>query len=432
MKTSKYIYIVPYSDDKTIIFSGITKKYLLLDKLSLDSIVLILRNPNDFKDSHPQILKVLYDYGFIIDKDTDEISRLQSDRSNYVNAKEYKTTILSTFNCNYHCWYCIQKHVKEDVSQEKMDVIIKHVKSYLLDNDIESYILSWFGGEPLMEPDFIEYVSNALYAFCMEHNIEFSGSITSNGALLNEDNIRLLYKYHIDYYQITIDGDKQTHDKIKYNKDEESSFVTILRNIVSLLQINERANLTLRLNYTHETIKSENLISDINEIIPQELRHRISVDMHKVWQIDECSIPIRDIGLLVQKFHESGYRINSDHIFSICYVDKIHHNTIYYNGGVDKCDNHEINKLRGYLDSSGNLIWRDKPIINDINPLDKGNCCHACKYYPLCYGCCPVIREEKIKENGKMTCNYKGKFDIFEHRILEFCVRQMVKNDIPL
>ena len=432
MKSSKYIFILPYDKDRTIVFNGFTKHFMLLKKEVLDSVIIILQSPDEYKDSHPIIIDLLKSKEFIIDDDFDELAQLQAERSIFVNSKEYKTTILSTFNCNYNCWYCVQKHVKKDVNTEQMDLIVKHVKTYLTENNIESYVLSWFGGEPLMEPNFINYVSDTLYNFCINNNVEFSGAITTNGALMNEKTIKLLLNNHIDYYHITIDGDKQTHDKIKHQEGEDSSFVTILQNIVKLLELNERANVTLRLNYTIKTIKSNNLISDINSIIPAKLRHRISVDMHKVWQINECSIPIKDLGLLVKKFYDSGYNINTDHIFSICYVDKVHHNTIYYNGGVDKCDNHEVDRLRGYIDSTGHIIWHKEPIIDKVNPLDNENCCHQCKYYPLCYACCPVDREERIKKNGKLTCKYEGQFDIFEHRILEFCVRQMVKNNIQL
>lgn len=249
---------------------------------------------------------------------------------------------------------------------------------------------------------------------------------------MNKENIKMLYDNHIDYYQITIDGDKETHDRTKKQDNEETSFGTILGNIVNLLNYNDRTNLTLRFNYTSKSLKSEHLINDVNSIIPPSLRHRISLDFHKIWQIDECSISIKDLGDMLMKFHKSGYRICSDHVFSICYVDKTHHNTIFYNGGVDKCDNFDIDKLRGHIDTTGHIIWKEKPLIGALNPLEKGNCCYSCKYYPLCYGCCPVRREEKIKEKGKMTCMYEGHYEVFQHRILDFCIRQLISKNLPL
>lgn len=280
-----------------------------------------------------------------------------------------------------------------------------------------------------MEPELIDYVSSRLYKFCTENNIEFSGGITTNGSLLKSDIIKMLAKNHIDSFQITIDGDKESHNKVKRRKGEESSFDTILGNIANLLELCPNAEMNLRFNYTAKSIKSEKLVDEVNAIIPQSLRHRISVDFQKVWQEDEISIPLKDLSEMLKKFHQSGYAINSEHVFSICYVDKLHHNTIFYNGGVEKCDNRKINDLRGYIDNTGHIIWKEKPIINDVNPLDNGTCCNECKYYPVCFACCPVHREERILKEGKMTCNYEGRFDLFEHRILDYCIRQLINND---
>lgn len=428
MRSSNYIYIVSYDINKSILFSGTTKRFIILDNNTLESIVLILRNPYEFLDSHSTTIGLLKRNGFLIDDETDEISQLVRERKLFVESKEYKSTILPTFDCNYNCWYCIQKHVKDDTCREDMDLIIRHVKNYIVENDIESYVLSWFGGEPLTNPRFIDYVSSELVRFCAERGIEFSGSITTNGSLLTMENINLLRRNNINYYQITLDGDKTTHDKIKHSENEESSFDTILNNIVNLLHHNKNANLTLRFNYTCTSIKKINIVDEIDAIVPINLRHRISIDPHKVWQINECDIPIKDLETLVSKFHNSGYAISTDNVFSICYVEKIHHNTIYYNGRVDKCDNNGIDQLRGYLDKSGHIKWKSTPIFQEYNPLDNGSCCRICKYYPLCYGCCPIRREERIVKNGKITCEYENFYEVFEHRILEYCVR-CIAND---
>lgn len=357
MKASKYLYIVPFDEGRTIIFYGINNMFMLLDQTTFESIALILQNPNSFIDTHSKTINLLKSYGFLIDDDTNELEILRSERESFVNSLQYKSTIVSTYNCNYNCWYCIQKHAKEEIDYSKIDLIIKHVKNYLTENGIKSYILSWFGGEPLMEPEVIDYVSSELLSFCKEKGIEFNGAITTNGSLLKQNIIDLLLKNEIYCYQITIDGDRENHDKTKRQDGEISSFDTILSNIVTLLNSSENVEMNLRFNYTSKSLKSNMLIDDINAIIPSILRNRITVDFQKVWQVDELGIPLRDLSAMLKKFHESGYKINSNHVFSICYVDKVHHNTIFYNGGVDKCDSRNLDNLRGYIDPTGHIVW---------------------------------------------------------------------------
>lgn len=96
----------------------------------------------------------------------------------------------------------------------------------------------------------------------------------------------------------------------------------------------------------------------------------------------------------------------------------------YYNGGVEKCDKRPIDKLRGHINTNGDIVWDEKPIIHDYPLLDERFICSACKYYPLCYGGCPVLREERIKENhGHLICGYMGDHSIFESRIQDYCWR---------
>lgn len=117
----------------------------------------------------------------------------------------------------------------------------------------------------------------------------------------------------------------------------------------------------------------------------------------------------------------------------MCYVEKEHYNMFYYNGGVEKCDKRPINQLRGYLNENGDIVWKEKPIILDYNLFDEGCVCNDCAYYPLCYGGCPVLREDRIKENwGTLPCGYAGDFSIFEHRILDYCWRVINNRKLKL
>ena len=294
----------------------------------------------------------------------------------------------------------------------------------MLENTIHEYVLSWFGGEPLTQPKVIEYIAPKLISFCEEHKIDFSSGITTNGALLNIDNIKLLQKCKVDYYQIAIDGDEKTHNKNKQDSLSDSSFRLILNNIVNLLRINFDAKVTLRINYTLATLKSESLVVDITKYIPQKYRNRILVDLQKVWQVKEQNVSILLLRKLQEKLVECGFELSIQHVFSMCYVEKEHYNMFYYNGGVEKCDKRPIGKLRGYLDPNGDIIWKEKPVFSDYDLFDEKCVCNNCHYYPLCYCGCPILREERIIENhGKIPCGHQGQYELLEHRIKDYCWR---------
>ena len=425
MRANKYLYNVSLDDNvHFVIFNGFNKENLILEEKALASMVKLINNPDAYASSHPKILQRLVALKFIVEDDFDERAILKAERESFIHASEYKTTILPTFECNYKSWYCLQEHEPVVLDYTRFDLMIKHIKKYMLENSIQEYVLSWFGGEPLTQPKVIEYIAPQLISFCEEHKIDFSSGVTTNGALLNIDNIKLLQKCKVDYYQIAIDGDEKTHNKNKQDCLSDSSFRLILNNIVNLLRMNSDAKVTLRINYTLATLKSESLVTDITKYIPQEYRNRILVDLQKVWQVNEQNVSISLLRNLQEKLIKCGFELSIQHVFSMCYVEKEHYNMFYYNGGVEKCDKRPIGNLRGHLNSEGDIVWTEKPIFSDYDLFDEKCVCNNCHYYPLCYCECPILREDRIKENhGKILCGHQGRYELLEHRIKDYCWR---------
>lgn len=133
------------------------------------------------------------------------------------------------------------------------------------------------------------------------------------------------------------------------------------------------------------------------------------------FSVNECSTPIY---LYDNRPHVDGIR-QPHRAPCITYL---------YNGGVEKCDQRAIDKLRGYLNQNGVIVWKERPIFGDYDLFDNDCVCSYCHYYPLCYCGCPILREERIKREGKISCGHKGKFDLLEFRIQDYCWR-VLNND---
>lgn len=329
MRANKYLYIVPLDTERTVLFNGVNKEFLVINNDTVNYFVQVLQSPDSYNDSHKSLINILKTMGLIVEDQDDEREYLIDVRNKFIQSKEYKTTILPTYECNYNCWYCIQKHEPIKLNLDKIRLTVKHIKKYLLENAIESYVLSWFGGEPLTQPEIIDAVSKELRLFCTDKHIEFSASITTNGALLNSDNIKMLARNDVNYYQIAIDGDEKNHNLNKHDKNSDNSFCLVLTNIVKLLQINSNAQIVLRLNYTLATLKSPDLLNDICKYIPIEYRRRIKVDLQKVWQIKEETVKIELLNNLQEKLVLCGFELSTEHVFSMCYVEKQHYNMFF-------------------------------------------------------------------------------------------------------
>ena len=422
MKLHRFIYMLPFHNNKTLFFNGTTSRFFIVNSNKANIYSSILSAPEKYLDViEEENVNILKEGGFWIENNTDEISEIKKKRERYSNRPIYKTAIVSTYDCNYRCWYCTQKHEKAVLSKEKLELIKKHVTTYLKENDIKVYVLSWFGGEPLMEPQTIEDLSSYLLQYCKEHGVRFVGSITTNAALLMHETIEMLKRVGVNHYQITIDGSSRTHDKIKYDDIHESTFRLTLGNIVDLLQTNLQACVTLRINYTPKTLTDDELLPELNAAIPQELRHRIKIDLQKVWQIDEERISMDALIGLQHGLAESGYKFFTEGVFAPCYVDMKHYNMLYYNGKVGKCGNNSLSELRGHLDEDGRIVWEERPEFMDIDILAENSPCRDCQYFPLCNGGCPARRTKAMLDRSK--CRLAESDTLFEHRILDYCWR---------
>lgn len=433
MKASSYIYITPLDDQQHLIFSGITRDFIVIPNKLLDSYETILNAPDKYQHSHPSIVSKLQEIGLIIDDNFDEREFIRKARNSFITKNEYKTIILPTFECNYNCWYCKQNHRPVKIDPQKLSLIIKHVKTYLLENDIESYVLAWFGGEPLTQPAIIKQMTTELYEFCEQHGIKFSGGVTTNGALLTEETIKMLKDCHITVFQITIDGNATMHDKTKYDSSNPSAYHLLMNNLNNLLTNHPEAKLNLRFNYTPLTIKNNAVVTEVCNAIPQKFRDRIKIDLQKVWQIDEGQIDIEKLKRIQKGFTDAGFTLTTDSIFSPCYVDKQHYNAIYYTAEVEKCDQIDMEHLRGFIDETGHIQWKEKPLIEDYDIFAEDSECATCAYVPICLNGCPSQREKLIKRHGKIVCAHDNDYNIFEHRILDYCWRvihnQSLKNN---
>jgi uncharacterized protein len=413
MKPSKYNYYIPCGEN-TFIFNGVTNLFITVSSKNIEKIKEIILHPDILKLESPNIFEKLKKCGFIIEDNFDEIQFVLSKNLQYKQAKNYLLMILPTYDCNFSCWYCVQKHQDTKMNEQTINNTKKHIEKYLLNNDIKLLEIAWFGGEPLLEFDIVENISNFALYFCANHNIIFRNSMTTNGFLLTPEIIHKMVKLKFESFQITIDGIREQHNKTRHNPIH-SSFDIILSNIVSLLKIIENVSVTLRFNYTNININIQLLLEQLNEIFPVALRKKIEFLPRKVWQIDEKKIDETKISELFKQIHDNGYTlvdadINGD--FLPCYVDKIHMNTIFPNGCVDKCSNINLNECKGYLDNKGKIIWKE------INNFDLNNACLNCQYLSVCMGGCPKHRE-LLNRQKKICCPFTEKEHI--DKILRYC-----------
>ena len=109
----------------------------------------------------------------------------------------------------------------------------------LSESTFKSLHVSWFGGEPLLGLKTIKNLSKKFISICFQNGLDYSASITTNGYLLNERIIhQLILDYRVNNFQITIDGDEESHNFQRVLRNGKGSYSKILENIKGLQNSN--------------------------------------------------------------------------------------------------------------------------------------------------------------------------------------------------
>ena len=170
--------------------------------------------------------------GFLIDDTVNEIgvfnaySKQLSRRSNPIP----NITVTPTMECNARCFYCYENGVRQGrMSKENAEKIVAFIKSLDISKGV---FITWFGGEPLMNQEWMDYFADLLRA----EKIKFSAFMISNGSKIDESVVgKMKRDWGISSIQITFDGDYEEYVKRKnYVDQDESIFLRMIQKIKML------------------------------------------------------------------------------------------------------------------------------------------------------------------------------------------------------
>jgi len=428
MKQSYYNFFIS-KDQDTICFNALNLSFFKIKKNKQDIVKNILESPELYKEKLPSFYNLLLNGKFIINDDFDEYLYIKEKYEKMINVKHYHLIILPTLECNFRCWYCIQKHVNGFMSVAVIDDMCKHLEYMVEKEKILSLSLNWFGGEPFKYyKETIKPVSIFAKRLCIRNNIPFYSHTTTNGFLLNESIIEELKFFNFNAFQITLDGDREHHNKTRVSK-QTSSFDLILNNINLICSKIPDVRVTIRINYNEQNLNPEEIVNEVSEIIPLENRKSIVFAFRRIWQENEIKQARHKIININSLIKEKGFSIDDKAdiraTFIPCYTNRKYCNTISFNGGIYKCtaqDNLYSTEL-GYIAENGSIKWK----MNNFEEryysqnLFENRTCRKCKYLPICMGPCPRSFEDNGFKKPKFRCHSRMNDTKFEDSIITFC-----------
>lgn len=283
--------------------------------------------------------------------------------------------INPTEQCNFRCKYCY-----EDFAKGRMPpVVVESVKKLLAQRTAgrQRLYLNWFGGEPLIATDIVLDISRYAKTVCDSKGIALSGSVTTNGSTLSAAAMSQLVSAGLTFYQITLDGDRESHDQIRVRADGKGTFDTIWNNLVALHQTDLAFSILLRVHLRPGNFDSiRALFHSVREKLESDRRFTLGV--HPLENLggptggsfqtlnDEdcaalCAELSREFGgdLLIYGLEDVAHESEKAEGcgLSVCYACKSNSFLIRSDGSIGKCTvalNKDFNTV-GFLQPDGEI-----------------------------------------------------------------------------
>lgn len=195
-------------------------------------------------------------------------------------------------------------------------------------------------------------------------------------------------------FQISIDGNKERHDKVKFIPGtREGTFDQVLATVRKLTSQIENTYITLRINYDDDTLpRLAELIPEIKDID----RRKIGIHLERVWQTSQNAVNYNNrlLQRVINEFTNQGFKvtyINLHRRTLSCKSSSYNQVIISYDGNAYKCTGRDFTESfsDGLLQEDGTIVWKQEQLDKRMGICTfKNEHCLKCKFLPQCWGPC--------------------------------------------
>jgi uncharacterized protein len=426
-KESIYNFWVKIGDLSHLLFNGLTGAMIEVNDREKTDIEMVFR-AGSFRYSDEPFLKKLLDMGYLVDIECDEVKKVIELKMQEINNHQVLDIVISpTYKCNFRCTYCYVVFNEDEFAVNDIANILSFIENNV--DRFKQINITWFGGEPLLCMDTIEFMTSEIEAIRRKHHTKVLYFMTTNGYLLDNSTLECLVGLGIHYYHITIDGCKESHDKLRVTSERAGTYDIIIKNLIDALDNYDNIFLTLRINVNLETVEK---VDDLLYFIPSKHRNRIQLNITPIiieGELIDKSL-YEKINIRLETAYQEGYQYYNQIIplqrNAFCNADKNNNFQFGPNGQVYKCSpscKPEVSV--GVFDENKNiefnenyLKWQEAPLLNIS--------CRTCKFLCFCFGGCKVniVR-------GEMDVNCKRKYNDIEKLIyIKYVSSKLPQNTI--
>jgi uncharacterized protein len=401
----------------------------------------------DVTPDEREALDLLWENGFLVaDRTTDQqrldayLTEVKSDTS------ELNVTILTTLQCNFACDYCFQgdhgdynKHA-DKMSPDTAQRLSDWIEAELDRVSPEKLVLTFFGGEPLLNLPVMYALAERAWAATERRGMPMFVNIITNGLLLTPDVVDRMLPYGLNGIKITLDGDKDTHNRMRPLRGGQGTFDRIVENI---RKVAGRCRIAIGGNFDESSINSYPALLEFLEA--QDFADKlVKVNFKPIFRAEPVPaagskiIPLTPVGSGAKSLNGAcftaagaggGVACDSCHVLDDkltfireetkrhgfpthdgvhngpCHVHKQHAHTVGPDGSLYPCPGFtgQLALSTGHIDNRQDT-WREtaREQFNRLHPWKE---CGDCAFIPVCAGGCIAASHAQLGDMNTPTCH---------------------------
>jgi uncharacterized protein len=417
MRKAKWIVLIPFCKNY-LAYNPLTNALCQIDQSVVDFL------EGKMNSLAPEIIQNLEEGLFLVPDFFNELAYV--DHLFYslkYSSMNLAFTVIPTFYCNMHCAYCYESTTDLNTSMNTFTIgktiiyilnKIKHYRPLAVD-------IAWYGGEPLLELDTMEIISNAIQKECAQQNIQYSSYLITNGTLLSKETRNRLTSFKIRGIQITIDGPGEIHNHRRPFKGGEGTFDIILSYIREILNDDRRFKIDLRINIDKENAEYvSDLLKELSAITKNQ--QQLSISLGQVFASKNPACKSRKDTLFSTRFFARQFLKLQGEIkklnlsfqplyltFNTCIWKSTNSSVIGPRGELYGCWEDVGDEMAIVGDIETGIDWKRQRAIEWVSSTWRTTDeCTTCQIAPLCLGGCPRLKKISPKklENGCLYWRY--------------------------
>ena len=400
---------------------------------------------DDFSAAERETIDQLVEQGFLVsDRETEREDLRRFFRDVRDSTDTLKVTVLTTLQCNFACDYCIQgdhgdynKHAAK-MSLEMSARIAAWVESRMDEIAPRRLLLTFFGGEPLLNMPVLYDMAERLHAACASRGVEMLINIITNGLLLSREMVERLNPLGLNGIKITLDGDRDAHNLARPLRGGQGTFDRIIANTRAVADL---TRIAVGGNFDVDTVDSYPALLDY--LAAQDFAPRLSkvtfkpVIREKSAQAkgiipltvvggegkplngacmtsagtgvsrvcDTCNFVDDQMAFLREETKKRGFSTADGVHMGPCEIHKGHAHTIGPDGSLFACPGFAGEALQ----STGHIDGRQEDYrsqaLRNFDKLAAWEQCNDCAFIPVCAGGCTVAAHNELGDMHAPNCH---------------------------